>query len=505
MTATEDPRERTLRTWLAPWELRLARETITREQFEAAKREILARLGIAEAPAAPAPLAWIPVPGPAPTSWIPVAPAPGVAAQVETVAEPVVRAPAPGPAPPAAAKRRTALRVVLAVTGVVGLLLAGLVLFAALPTENERGPPPTYAFEAPLGDAKGPLMDTWYFSNDWYEAQKSAYEARAKVGEAYALFLDESDSIPAAARDGVFEPGFGIYFDWADATVEFARLEYILNETQTLAEVGVPFYHYSPRYEFAGWGYGRIAVGLDRLAGEMDRVVASTDASTALKMGFVPQSTSDALRDAAQRAAERAGSLGNYLQEGENEDRYVYFVDRVLPTTWDLDRESAIATAEALDLFESFDADASGSLDLEEALRFYYWVEDQPSDDAVVQAHPDLESLEVCFYRYWGISGYLAWLDRGADWGYHHLVATVYVGGDWDEAAFSVGYARAREEKSYGNAEGVPAGIYWAIDHQASDTFGFVNAGLEPAEISLEPFAEKQPIECGREPVPAPG
>ncbi|WP_158413843.1 transglutaminase-like domain-containing protein [Geoglobus acetivorans] len=170
--------------------------------------------------------------------------------------------------------------------------------------------------------------------------------------------------------------------------------------------------------------------------------------------------------------------------------------------------------------FESFDSDKNGKLSIGEAQEFFYWVEnnvayrydDEDAGNTVVGFEvgdgreggdyrqtpaetltekagdcEDMATLEVAFYRYFGIDAYVVGVDASTPGWVDHAAAIVRIGDNaesFEETLGNLLYYKLENVKDvYGNE--VSPGVYMIVDNSYSGAFGYISGGVEEGTFTL--------------------
>lgn len=169
-------------------------------------------------------------------------------------------------------------------------------------------------------------------------------------------------------------------------------------------------------------------------------------------------------------------------------------------------------------LFQSFDENGDGELQLTEAQAFFEWVEenvpyrhDDEDAEAEIPGTPvgdgrpgsdyqqspletfdeamgdceDTSTLHVAFHRYWGNTAYQALFNTEAAGGIDHAAAIVQVDGDLEsleepEPGFHT------YEFGPDNEHGIEAGTYVIADNTYSDTFAAIDGDVAPGSFEVQ-------------------
>lgn len=171
-------------------------------------------------------------------------------------------------------------------------------------------------------------------------------------------------------------------------------------------------------------------------------------------------------------------------------------------------------------LFEGFDADRNGKLSIGEAQEFFYWVENNvayrydneyaentivglevgdgreggdyrqtPAETLSEKAGDceDMATLEVAFYRHFGIESYVVGVDTSTPGLVDHAAAIVRIGDNADAFKETLGNLLYYELKGakdvYGNE--ISPGVYMIVDNSYSGAFGYISGGVEEGTFMI--------------------
>jgi hypothetical protein len=191
--------------------------------------------------------------------------------------------------------------------------------------------------------------------------------------------------------------------------------------------------------------------------------------------------------------------------------------DRITLKAVQTAKSSDLVSSELAEFFESFDMNSDGELQFSEAEDFFYWIEENiayRSDDEnvlnVVRAGSiagdgrpggdyrqtpnetfeeragdceDMATLTVAFFNYFGIESYITAVNANSPNALDHAVAIVHMPNDLNQFADYLGQLVYYEVGNgmndiYGRP--ISPGVYMLVDNAYSDTFGYLNDGLEP-------------------------
>jgi len=181
------------------------------------------------------------------------------------------------------------------------------------------------------------------------------------------------------------------------------------------------------------------------------------------------------------------------------------------------------------EFFDGFDADGNGKLSIKEAQNFFYWVEnniayrydDEEAENTVVgykigdgreggdyRQKPietlseragdceDMATLEVAFYRYYGIEAYVVGVNSSSLNIVDHAAAMVKIGKNKETFRKVLGgllYYEI-EEGARMFMERRSLGIYMIVDNSYSGAFGYINRGIKPRTYTIHSII---PLERG--------
>ncbi|MBE8539725.1 transglutaminase-like domain-containing protein [Geoglobus acetivorans] len=182
--------------------------------------------------------------------------------------------------------------------------------------------------------------------------------------------------------------------------------------------------------------------------------------------------------------------------------------------------ESGFISKSVADFFESFDADKNGKLSIGEAQEFFYWVEnnvayrydDEEAENTIVGLEvgdgregkdyrqtpvetlsekagdcEDMATLEVAFYRYFGIDAYVVGVDTSTPGLVDHAAAIVKIGDDAEVFKKTLGnllyYELENVRDVYGNV--ISPGVYMIVDNSYSGAYGYISGGVEEGTFTI--------------------
>ncbi|WP_456478482.1 transglutaminase-like domain-containing protein [Geoglobus ahangari] len=172
------------------------------------------------------------------------------------------------------------------------------------------------------------------------------------------------------------------------------------------------------------------------------------------------------------------------------------------------------------EFFESFDADRNGKLSIGEAQEFFYWVEnnvayrydDEEAENTIVGLEvgdgregkdyrqtpaetlsekagdcEDMATLEVAFYRHFGIEAYVVGVDTSVPGIVDHAAAIVRIGDNAEAFRETLGnllyYELEGVRDVYGNE--ISPGVYMIVDNSYSGAFGYISGGVEEGTFTI--------------------
>lgn len=453
-----------------------------------------------------------------------------------------VAAPQPLPAP----RPKWPLWVGLGAGGVV-MLFVLLAIFAAMvgpsPPDLDELYDELAVASSRLEAASTALGD----GNDPAQAEADARGAAAAILRAQEAVRKQGTAISAVDRY-VIQDVLAMYMAMSEAYEDMARISQEVNELsrevdRLSSESFDAIFALYPAYEVLADAFDGNALLWERVANDMERLRARPEAARYVDLEAVDASS---YRETADGFREGAREIRALIDEAEG-DGYEPIDDREFPVfddTIDPNEEDFVTptpsprpttnpgppvhptspyfTPRVRALFDKFDADASGTIDLGEASDFFFWVEGniryryddenyadpnpgspvgdgrvtppshrdyhQKPDETLAEGMGDCEdmsALEVAFYNYWSITAYEAYVNAVAETSVDHSVALIYVGETASQAASVIGRLDSRAIPA-GNEWNIPAGTYMFVDNAYSGSFGYIDGrGIEPGKFQI--------------------
>lgn len=261
----------------------------------------------------------------------------------------------------------------------------------------------------------------------------------------------------------------------------------------------------------------RVARDFDEIASKVELVVR-TDPTLAGRLEVDEESVeemraaADVFEEADVQFAATADELRNTLG-----DVYIPEEERAIDGGWSYEFPSSVASADLLQLFDGFDANADNEVDISEAKAFYFWIEDNiqyryddENEPNPVPGNPvgdgrdgddyhqtpqetfqerlgdceDQNLLEVAFYNYYGVDAYEAYVNAQDPNQVDHAIAIVRVAGTADEFSDLLGGLNYYTFED-GNEYGIPPGVYMIVDNTYSQDFGFISDGVGTGQFRI--------------------
>lgn len=225
----------------------------------------------------------------------------------------------------------------------------------------------------------------------------------------------------------------------------------------------------------------------------------------------------DSIRSLSESTFQLADTLVDYKSKlvSQLDNTYTPLDEREIEgKEVDNSRNSELITPEVAELFESFDRDGNGKLSIAEAEEFFYWAENsiayryddenakntvagfkvgdgrdggdyrQTPEETIKERAGDCEdlaTLEVAFYKYYGIEAYVVGVDTKIQGLVDHAAAIVKIGDNKERFKKVLGnllyYELEDARDVYGNR--ISPGVYMIVDNTYSGAFGYISGGTD--------------------------
>jgi len=249
-----------------------------------------------------------------------------------------------------------------------------------------------------------------------------------------------------------------------------------------------------------------LAIFLDRNLNDLQRMgIGKDDVDTIYGLSYATYDLADALKE---YSAVLRSNVEDYSSVSEREIVSESFAG------------ADLIPKEVSEFFDKFDKDRNNKLSIGEAQEFFYWVEnnvkyrydDENAENTVLGLKvgdgregkdyrqtpletlnegagdcEDMATLEVAFYRHFGIEAYVVGIDTTTPGIVDHAAAIVKIGENKETFRRVLGNLLYYEIKNAGDICGgnVSDGVYMIVDNSYSGAFGYISGGVENGTFTI--------------------